>query len=213
MIRTFIDISLSLQIDIPVWPGDPSLWVERIQRIEDGSTANVSQMHCGVHIGTHVDAPFHFVQDGKMVEQLDLDVLVGEAFVAHLPNLAIITAEDLEHLNLPAGVTRLLLRTRNSEWWLEEMSSFREDYVALDSSAAQWVVERGIQLIGIDYLSIQRYHDGPLTHQILLQAEVIIVEGLNLSNVTPGVYELLCLPLKLVGADGAPARALLRSLS
>ncbi len=208
-----IDISLPLHGNTPIWPGDPALRVERVQRIEDGSVANVSQMSCGVHVGTHVDAPFHFMQDRNTIEQLDLDVLIGPAYVVHLPELHTITAAVLDSVQLPADVSRLLLRTRNSEWWAQDAGAFCEDYVALNSAAAQWVVDRGIRLIGIDYLSIQRYHDGPLTHQILLQAEVVIVEGLNLSNVTPGVYELLCLPLKLVGADGAPARALLRSLS
>jgi arylformamidase len=207
-----IDISLSLQSKMPIWPSDPALRVERFQRIEDGSIANVSQMQCGVHIGTHVDAPFHFVQDGKTVEQLNLGTLIGPAYVVYLPELDTITATALDGLQLPEDLSRLLLRTRNSEWWVQGENAFREDYVALDSTAAQWLVDRGIKLIGIDYLSIQRFHDGPLTHQILLQAEVVILEGLNLSMVQPGAYELLCLPLKLVGADGAPARALLRPL-
>lgn len=208
-----IDISLALHPELPVWPGDPALRVERVQRIEDGSIANVSQMHCGVHIGTHVDAPFHFVRDGKTIEQLDLDSLIGVAQVADLSECDTITAADLERLQLPRDLRRLLLRTRNSVWWAQQVAEFREDFVALDSSAAQWIVDRGISLIGIDYLSIQRFHDGPLTHQILLQAEVVIVEGLNLADVSPGAYELLCLPLKLVGADGAPARAVLRPLT
>jgi arylformamidase len=138
---------------------------------------------------------------------------VGEAYVADLPDVETITASSLEHLALPPGVTRLLLRTRNSALWAGEMGAFREDYTALTSDAAQWVVDRGIRLIGVDYLSVQHYHDGPLTHQILLHAEVVILEGLNLGHVAPGEYELLCLPLKLVGADGAPARAILRTLS
>jgi arylformamidase len=208
-----IDISLPLQPDLPTWPGDPLLQRERFVRMEDGNLANVSQLACCVHIGTHVDAPYHFVADGNTVEHLALDTLVGEAVVAHLPDVESVTAADLERLALPSGVQRLLLRTHNSALWAAGMAPFREEYVALTEDAAQWVVDRGIRLIGVDYLSVQRYHDGPRTHQILLEAEVIILEGLNLGHVAPGAYELLCLPLKLVGSEGAPARAALRTYS
>ncbi len=205
-----IDISLPLQPDLPTWPGDPTLQRERFLRMEDGTLANVSQLACCVHVGTHVDAPYHFVADGNTVEHLALDTLIGEAVVAHLPDVESVTAADLERLALPAGRQRLLLRTHNSALWAAGMAPFREEYVALTADAAQWVVDHGIRLIGVDYLSVQRYHDGPRTHQILLEAEIIILEGLNLADVSPGTYELLCLPLKLVGSEGAPARAVLR---
>ena len=115
-------------------------------------------------------------------------------------------------MTLPNGTTRLLLHTRNSELWERGVTEFRKDFVALTSDAAQWLVDQGIRLIGVDYLSVHRYGDGPLTHQILLRAGIIIVEGLNLTDVAPGKYELICLPLRLDGADGAPARAVLRKL-
>ncbi len=207
-----IDISLPLRPAMPIWPGDPPFQIERIQRMEDGSIANVSKIHCCVHVGTHVDAPYHFIHNGRTAEQLSLDMLVGEAEVAYLPEIDTITMHDLESLALPADTRRLLLRTRNSAWWTAGVTSFREDFAALTADAAQWLVDHHIHLIGVDYLSVQLYHDGPLTHQILLKAGTIILEGLSLDGVEPGRYELICLPLNLVGADGAPARAILRTL-
>jgi len=177
--------------------------------MDAGEVANVSQLETDVHIGTHVDAPWHFVSGGKTVEQLSLEVLIGTAVVAHLPQINAVTPEDLEALALPPNTQRLLLRTRNSQLWANKVSEFQTDFVALTADAAQWVVNQGIQLIGVDYLSVQRYYDSPLTHEILLGAGVVIVEGLNLTDVTPGLYDLVCLPLKLVGSDGAPARAVL----
>ncbi|UCF42343.1 MAG: cyclase family protein, partial [Planctomycetota bacterium] len=162
---------------------------------------------------THVDAPRHFIESGSTVEQLPLKVMLGEAFVAYLPEATEITAGVLGGLNLPDGTERLLLRTRNSELWAEETTEFMKDYAALTDDGAQWVVERGIRLVGVDYLSVQCYGDGPLTHQILLEAGVVILESLNLADVKAGWYELICLPLKLVDAEGAPARAVLRSIS
>ena len=173
----------------------------------------MSRLECDVHVGTHVDAPWHYLEDGNTVEQLPLDVLVGPAIVAYLPGVSAVTTGDLASVTLPTDTERLLLRTRNSELWAAEVTEFREDYVALTVDAARWVVDQGIRLVGVDYLSVQRYDDSPLTHQILLKADVIILEGLNLADVQPGAYELVCLPMLLVGAEGAPARAVLRHLS
>lgn len=207
-----IDISVPLQSDIPTWPGSAGLQINRSMRLEAGDVANVSQLACDVHTGTHVDAPWHFVEGGATVERLSLEILIGQAVVAFLPEADAVTADRLEELTLPPGTQRLLLRTRNSALWATGVTEFKIDYVALTVDAARWVVEHGIRLIGVDYLSVQRYNDGPLTHQILLEAGVIILEGLNLSQVQPGTYELICLPLCLVGAEGAPTRAVLRSL-
>lgn len=175
-----------------------------------GHKENVSRLDCDVHTGTHVDAPRHVFRDGKSVEQLPLDTLMGPAFVAYLPNAASITARDLARLGLPPRVKRLLLRTSNSNLWARGSRGFCTKYVALTPAASQWVVDQGIQLVGIDYLSIQRFGGSPMTHRVLLKAGVIILEGLNLAKVRPGMYELICLPLKLVDAEGAPARAVLR---
>jgi len=205
-----LDISVPLQARMPLWPGSPGVRLDAVLRIDAGDEVNASQLTCGVHAGTHVDAPWHFLVDGTTVEQLPLDVLVGEAWVAHLPSVDAVSAEVLAAQGLPRQSRRLLLRTRNSEWWAAGETAFREEYVALTEDAAEWVVDRRIRLIGVDYLSVQRYRDPPNTHRILLRAGVVIVEGLNLAGVSAGRYELLCLPLRLSGAEGAPARAVLR---
>lgn len=207
-----IDVSLPLLNGIPQWPGDPLFEHRFFQRISADNDANVSQIATCVHIGTHVDAPLHFVEDGGTVEGLSLDALVGPALVVDLPGVPTITADALAGLALPPGVTRLLFRTDNSALWDDAAAGFQETFVALAASAAEWVVEHGIKLVGVDYLSVQHFADGPETHKILLGAGVVIIEGLDLRAVAPGPYELICLPLKIVGAEGAPARAVLRPL-
>ena len=208
--KKVIDISVPLQSDMPVWPGSVGLQLTQLNSIKMGHSSNDTQLHCDVHMGTHVDAPWHFVEDGTTIEQLSLDALIGRAMVAYLPKVEVITKADLSNLRIPSGTERLLLRTRNSELWAADVKEFKEDFVALTADAAQWIVDYGINLIGVDYLSVQRYGDSPCTHQILLKAGVIILEGLNLADVGPGTYELICLPICLVGAEGAPARAVLR---
>ena len=208
-----IDISVPVLPGMPVWPGDGDFRIVPVKRMAAGDKNNLSRLDCGVHTGTHVDAPWHFLEDGNTAEQLPLNAMIGEAFVAYLQEVDVITADTLAQLALPGSTTRLLLRTRNSELWETGVTEFRKDFVALTSDAAQWLVDQGIHLIGVDYLSVHRYGDGPLTHQILLRAGIVIVEGLNLAGVAPGKYELICLPLRLDGADGAPARAVLRRLT
>jgi len=207
-----IDLSVPLKPELPSWPGCTGIRLEPVKRMADGDAENLSRLDLDVHTGTHIDAPWHYVENGHTVDHLPLDVLIGPAFVSFLPEVSQITADDLSAIKLPPGTRRLLLRTRNSELWARGVTNFKEDYVALTADAAQWVVDRGIRLIGVDYLSVQRYIDSPLTHRILLEADVIIIEGLNLDGVQPGRYELICLPIRLVGADGAPARAILRRL-
>jgi len=207
-----IDLSLPLKPELPYWPGSKGIRLNPVKRMADGDEENLSRLDSDVHTGTHVDAPWHYVENGHTVDHLPLDVLIGPAFVSFLPEVSQITAGDLSAIKLPPNTRRLLLRTRNSELWARGVTNFKEDYVALTADAAQWVVDRGIRLIGVDYLSVQRYIDSPLTHRILLEADVIIIEGLNLDGVQPGRYELICLPIRLVGADGAPARAILRRL-
>ncbi len=208
-----IDITVPLHAGTPTWPGSAGVELTRTLRLEEGDFSNASRLGCDVHVGTHVDAPRHFIESGSTVEQLPLEVMVGPAFVAYMPEVVDITPSVLADLNLPVGTERLLLRTRNSELWSAETTEFMKDYAALTERAARWVVDHGISLIGVDYLSVQCYDDGPLTHQILLEAGVVILEGLNLIDVAPGWYELICLPLKLVAAEGAPARVVLRSIS
>jgi arylformamidase len=210
----YIDVSLSISSELPIWPGSSPISFERQLDLDRGDIATDTILNFSVHTGTHVDAPMHFIHGGTSVDLLSLDTLIGKAYVATIPNqINKITPEVLETLNVPFGVKRLLLKTNNSQLWELNVKEFQADFVALTDKAAQWVVDRGIQLIGIDYLSIQRFHDGPETHQILLNAGVVIIEGLNLTAVTTGKHALLCLPIKLKGVEGAPARVLLRPLS
>lgn len=209
----FIDISVPVSSQLPIWPGSPEIELKRRLDLNHGDIANDTTLHFSVHTGTHVDAPLHFLPEGSSVEQMPLDVLIGSVMVADLSNVDSITAEDLEQLSLPNGTERLLIRTRNSNLWQVGVQEFQPNFVALTADAAQWVVDRGIRLLGVDYLSVQRFQDGPETHLILLKTAVVIIEGLNLAQVPVGEYELLCLPLKLAGVEGAPARVVLRSLS
>ena len=204
------DISLTLSPALPVWPGDAPFELEQVESIDDGADANVSRLSTSVHLGTHVDAPHHFLNDGRTIENLPLDVLTGPCYVTQLPDgIEAITAEALEGMSLPSKSVRILFGTSNSRLWARGETEFREDFVAISEDGAKWLVERGVQLVGVDYLSVAPYTDSVPTHKILLQAGVVAVEGLDLSAVPRGFYELYCLPLKLQGSDGAPARAIL----
>lgn len=211
--KNIIDISVPLYPDMPVWPGSAGIQLTQTSRLDKGDGVNNSKLICDVHIGTHIDAPLHYIKEGKSIEQLKLEDLIGPAVVAYLPDAEIITKNVLEGLSLPGGARRLLLRTRNSSLWETGSHQFQTNYVALTQDAAQWIVDHDICLIGVDYLSVQRYGEDSQTHEILLSAGVIIVEGLNLARVESGMYELICLPLKLVGSEGAPARAVLRRMT
>lgn len=207
-----LDISLPISSSLPVWPGDPAIVLEQIQSMDQGSEYNLTHLSSSVHIGTHVDAPRHFLNDGRTVEDLPLEVLTGPCFVAQLPDdIDAITAEVLESIPLGDGTKRVLFGTRNSHLWAKGETNFQPDYVAISEDGAEWLVQHGIQLVGVDYLSVAPYEDSVPTHRVLLQAGVIIVEGLNLSQIPRGFYDLYCLPLKLVGVEGAPARAILVS--
>ena len=203
------DISLPINADLPVWPGDPRVEISPVSKIEEGASANVSHLSTGVHVGTHVDAPHHFIDGGATLDKVSLEKFVGPAYVVELPNRELITAENITAAGIPSGATRILFKTHNSEFWTRGETEFQEDFVALSPDAAQLLVDQGIQLVGIDYLSIAPFKNSTPTHKILLGADVVIVEGLDLSAVSPGRYTLYCLPLKLDRVDGAPARAIL----
>lgn len=194
---------------MPVWPGDPVVFVERIA---DARTDGIklSRLTFGTHIGTHVDAPSHVLPHGDTVDQLALEALLGPAYVLYHPRAAHITAYDLEAASIPRDCRRLLLKTPNSEKDLFSRGHLRTDYVALTADAAKWLVERRLLLVGLDALSVDPYECADLTaHRILLASGIVIVEGLNLRHVPPGDYTLYCLPLRIEGADGAPARVIL----
>src|SRR3954451_15543207 len=206
-----LDISMPLDGTTPTWPGSPGLATSAHMSIDAGDVANASLLTMDVHCGTHVDAPRHFVADGANLEAVGLDAFVGPAHVADATGVSALGAGALEALDVPPGTSRLLLKTDNSLDVELRTAPFRSDYVALTPDGAQWIVDRGIRLIGIDYLSIQRFHDPPDAHQILLGAPVVILEGLDLREAQPGPWTLMCLPLRLAGidAEAAPARAVL----
>jgi len=207
-----IDISVRLEPEMTTWPDSVGVRVERTKSFASGDDVNVTRLDMDVHSGTHVEAPLHFLEGGRAIEELPLHTFVGPAYVADLPDVDVIGAEELEDANIPQDTVRLLLRTRNSITWHDADRRFRADYVALSPEGAEWVVARGMRLIGVDYLSVQRFEDGPEAHQILMRGEVAILEGLNLSDVPAGPYRLLCAPIWIGGAEAAPARALLESV-
>jgi arylformamidase len=203
------DLTAPVSPSLVVWQGDPPVGLSHVAHLDQGDDYTVTRMNMGAHTGTHVDAPAHFVRGGAGVEALALNALVGPVQVVDAGEAAVLTGDVLDALPIDPTISRIVFRTSNSERLLMEKSEFVEDYVALDSSGASWVVEHHIRLVGIDYLSISAYHDLIPPHQILLGAGVIPVEGLLLEDIEPGLYQLFCLPLKLAGSDGAPARVIL----
>lgn len=181
------------------------------KRIAGGDSSNVSELRIGTHTGTHIDPPVHFIEGAAGIDRVPLDRLVGDAIVADLSDKgAPLGPEDLDGLGLPRDAKRLLLRTANSLLWRSVPVRFPDTYACLTPRAAEWVVERGIELIGVDFLSVEQGGaPGHPVHHILLENDVLIVEGLNLLDVEPGTYMFVCLPLKIVEGDGGPARAAL----
>jgi len=195
-----------------VFDGNPEVSLRLQQALAAGDEANVSTLSLGVHTGTHVDAPYHFFEAGAASEDLSLDVLIGDAAVIDTTSIAgHLDSRALRLVSIPEGCTRLLVKTRNSALWREP--AFVQDFQGLTADGASYLVDKGLRLIGWDYLSIGPFGDAVDTHRILLAAGVVILEGLDLTEPGPGMYGLVCLPLRLVGSDGAPARAVLLPLS
>lgn len=204
------DITLTLRAGMVVWPGDPEVELGRIKKIEEGANANVSSIAMGVHTGTHVDAPYHFLSDGDTVENMLLEVLIGKVKVVEIDDqVEVITRDVLERIHLEDGIERILFKTRNSKYLADSRVGFKEDFVGIDAGASELLVEKGIKLVGIDYLSIAPYKRSRPTHEVMLGAKMVIIEGVDLSGVEPGDYILYCLPLKLKDTEGAPARVIL----
>jgi arylformamidase len=203
------DVSVPLSPALPTFPGDPTFQMEFTHRIADGQPYNVARMTLGTHAGTHVDAPYHFLADGSTVDHLPLEILMGKARVVAVSARDKVDRTDLEALDLRDDI-RVLLKTRMSGQL--RVSEFQEDFVYLTPDAASYLVQAGIKLVGIDYLSVEKYQSKEFgAHHTLLSAGVVIVEGLDLSGVAPGEYEMTCLPLRIAGADGSPARVVLRT--
>ena len=205
----YIDITFPLNSSLPKWPGSKGFEFVQIKSFESDGV-NHTEISLDNHYGTHVDAPLHFTKDGKSIESLDLDKLLGKAYIVEIYGVKSIGALELELANIPLEATKLLIKTDNEELWKSNRSDFEPDFTALSAEGAQWLINRGIELVGIDYLSIQRYLDGPETHLLLLKNEVIIVECLKLEDVSTGWYDLICLPILIAGAEGASARVLVK---
>lgn len=206
-----LDISVGLRSGLPVWPGSAGVTVRRLSTIGEDSESTVSRLELELHTGTHLDAPLHAIPGGSPIEAADLERTIGPAWVADAGEAQAIGGAELDKMQIPHATKRLLIKTLNSKRALYE-SEFTEDYTALTLDGAEWVVKRDMQLIGIDYLSIQRISDSFETHRVLLGAGTRILEGIDLRGVEPGGYELICLPLSLNDVEAAPARAILRPL-
>ena len=202
------DISVPLRSNMPTYEGEPGPKLDFRKLLSKGDSSTVSVLSLGSHTGTHVDAPAHFIDGADSIERLPLDALVGPVYVAEFGGSTHITAADLESMAIPGDCQRLLFKTRNGRLW--DDPEFHTDFIALAPDAATKLTERGIRLVGIDYLSIERFRARPHeVHETLLASGVVILEGVDLRRVTAGVYLLVCAPLNVVGAEGAPARVFL----
>ncbi|MGZ6230014.1 MAG: cyclase family protein [Syntrophales bacterium] len=207
----WIDISLTLKSNMMHWPGDPPVSIERVREMDKGDTVNLSKITMGAHSGTHVDAPVHFIKGAEGVDQLLFDSLMGPARVIEIADADTIREEDITDYRIKKG-ERILLRTQNSIKKILYRDVFTEDFVYLEKSAAEFLVSRGIKTLGVDYLSVGGYKkNGPDVHRLLLGAGILIIEGLDLSETTPGLYNMICLPMKILDSDGAPARVILKT--
>jgi arylformamidase len=208
----WIDVSIPLQPDVATFPGDPTYNIDLPVAIAAGQICNISRLDMGAHTGTHLDAPSHFIDGAAQTESIPLDACIGPAWVVDATDLrGTIGAVELARLEIPTDETRLLFKTPNSELW--NLPGFSNAFIGLGEDAARLLVERGVRLVGADYLSIAPFGNPAPTHVALLGAGVVILEGLDLRAVSPGPVDLLCLPLRLVGSDGVPARALVRPRS
>ena len=209
MTSDWIDISVPVRSGMVHWPGDPEFHIERALDMEKGDPCTVSRVSMGVHTGTHMDAPLHFIPAGVSIDKMPLTATIGPARVIHVFDGESIKPGELERHRIEKG-ERILFRTSNSDrGW--KTDAFLEDFVYISHEAARYLADCEISSVGVDYLSVGGYtKDGPETHQALLGAGIWVIEGLNLSGIDPGAYELICLPLRLVGAEGSPARAIVR---
>jgi arylformamidase len=203
-----IDVSVPLDTQLPTYPHNTPFTLEPIKRIARGDSSNVSTLHMSAHTGTHVDAPRHFFDEGPGTEALPLELLVGRARVIEIDSRTGVAAEDLRAIDLSDDI-RVLIKTHNSRLW--SSPEFHTDYVGVTESGAKHLVEHGIKVVGVDYLSVEQFKNpGAPAHHVLLGAGTIVIEGLDLRDVDAGIYDMFCLPLRVVGSDGAPARVVLR---
>lgn len=207
------DVSVPISENVPVYEGDPRVKIDAASAIKNGDAANVTQLCFGAHTATHVDAPNHFIEGTRKVHELDLEKLIGNCRVIELDES--ILAIEPEHVENLENVERVLFKTRNSNFWNIASHDFRTDFTYITPEAAFRLVEKNIKLVGIDYLSVEKFGSRDFrAHVTLLEKEIVILEGLDLREVPPGDYELICLPLKIISetGDGAPARTILREI-
>ena len=207
--QRLVDVSVLLAPGLATYPGNPEFQISAVNRIADGDIANNSKLVMGTHTGTHVDAPLHFFDGRPGVDAMPLELLIGRARVIDLPHRGGITEQHLAAAGLREDL-RVLLRTPNSALW-NTSDGFHTDYTYLTEGGAKFLVGQGVKVVGVDYLSVEQYNKaGAPAHKALLGSGVIIIEGLNLSETDAGQYEMYCLPLRIAGADGAPARVVLK---
>jgi arylformamidase len=205
--NNWIDITVTVGSGMVHWPSDPPVEVKRVKDMEKGESTNVSLITMGSHTGTHMDAPFHFFRRGKSLDKLPLDAAIGKARVIGIKDRERISREEIESCRIKKG-ERIIFKTANSRLWGTD--SFNKNFVYISPEAAQYLASREVRLVGIDYFSVGAYHkDGARTHKELLGSGIWLIEGLDLRGVKPGNYELICLPLKILNSDGAPARAVI----
>ena len=209
MERRIFDVTMSIDNGMVSWPSDGPVRIEKVRSMEDGERLNQSRLEMSAHTGTHVDAPIHFLEGGSGVDSLSLDLLVGPAHVVHIPGVQAIGPGELEYAGIHPGMDRLLLKTDNSG--LLGQDEFVKDYSYLTSRGAAHLIDIGVRLVGIDYLSVAEYGSGEAVHRELLGEGIIIVEGLDLREISAGQYRMSALPLKIKGCDGASARVILET--
>jgi arylformamidase len=205
----WIDVSVALRSGMVNWPGLPEVKIDRMLKIESGDECNVSTIFMSSHTGTHIDSPYHFIKSGVAIDDLPLSAVIGKARVIEIADAESIKAEELRHHRIRRG-ERVLFKTLNSKrCWKSD--KFVEDFVYISTESLQYLVDRKVRTIGVDYLSVGGYNKNiNQVHQVLLKAGIWIIEGLDLSRVKKGYYELICLPMKIERGDGAPARAVIR---
>ncbi len=207
-----IDISVTVDSRTVVWPRTPKPAFRKLSSLRKGELSDDTQITTSVHVGTHLDAPSHFIASGKSIDKLPLDIFMGRVLVVDLPKIKDIAAEILEALNLETSVDRLLFKTSNSEPWRKRGGKFNKNYVGVTTSGARWLTKRKLKLIGVDYLSIAKFNEVQSVHQILLKGNIALLEGINLAKVKAGTYQLICLPTRLANVEAAPTRAILLTL-
>ena len=208
--KRFYDISMTIENGMLSWPSDGPVSIEKVRSMENGELLNLSRLDMSAHTGTHVDAPVHFIQEGSGIDSVPLDILIGPAAVVHLPGVREIGDGELKAAGIPPDTKRLLLKTENGK--LLGQKQFQKDYSFFTLEGAQYIIDSGVRLVAIDYLSIAAYGSGEAVHQALLGEGIVIIEGVDLREISAGPYNMIALPLKIGGCDGAPARVVLEEM-